>query len=177
MKRLVAMTAAVMACGAPAQMRDEASITYRAKFSAEAGVSTRVIFPLPTDAAQGPLQTAIVVSDGGTVSYVQQTEGLGFALDAHGVAEATFFAKNLNGFPASDGPPAAELSMHQPDAGPAELYLRVNKGGSAIVNVDFEYTAARDCGNGCGGKRSWKFSGPVGLALQPVHMDYVEEKR
>jgi hypothetical protein len=167
----------VTSCGASPQARDEASITYRIKFSAEPGASTRVIFPLPTDAAQQSVENTIQVADGGTFSLVDQAEGLGAALDGHGDAEASFLVKNLKGFPESSGAPDASLSMHQPDAGPAEMYLRVNKGGFATVNVEFEYTASRDCGNGCGGTRSWKFSGAVGLALQSVHMDYVEENR
>ena len=85
--------------------------------------------------------------------------------------------KALKGVAAGRGPPDLFLTTQVLDAGPAEAYLRVNKSGSAIVTVSFELTASRDCGNGCGGKRSWTFSGPVGIALQPVTMNYVEEKR
>ena len=176
MKRVAAMLA-LLSCGQAVQSKTEATVKYHLAFTAEPGASTRVIFPLPIDAAQNSVQTAITVSDGGTIAWVEQAEGLGAALDGHGTASADFFVKNLTGWPESDGPPAAVLSMHQPDAGPGEMYLRVNKGGFATVNVEFEYTATRECGLGCGGKRSWTFSGPVGLTLQRVSMNYVEEKR
>jgi hypothetical protein len=170
---------AMLGCGAPAQMQDEATITYRLAFMAGAADNTRVIFPLPNDdgGALMGIQSGLQPSDGGTISWIEQTEGLGAALDARGSAEAEYFVKSLKGVGGGMGPPDVTLSMQQPDGGPGDLYLRVNKSGSATVNVSFEFTASRDCGSGCGGKRSWTFSGPVGIALQPVHMNYVEEKR
>ncbi|MBK7858706.1 MAG: hypothetical protein IPJ65_08810 [Archangiaceae bacterium] len=173
-----ALTLVLASCGSGAQAKDEASIVYRIKFSAEEGASTSVTFPLPSDAALTTVQSAIAVTDGGTIDWVREDDQLITAkLAGHGIAEATFSVKNLKGFPEGSGAPEATLSFHQPDAGPGDLYVRVNKGGFPTANVEFEYTASRDCGSGCGGKRSWTFSGDVGLALQPVHMNYVEEHR
>ena len=168
---------ALLGCGPPAQMQDEATITYRLKFTSSQAVQTRVIFPLPDDPAQMPIMSGLIVADGGSVTYIMANEGLGAALDGLGHAEASFFVKNLGGIDGGSGVPDVKLSMQVPDAGPADVYLRVNKAGTGNVSVEFEYSASRDCGNGCGGKKSWKYSGDVGLARQEVHMDYVEEKR
>jgi hypothetical protein len=43
------------------------------------------------------------------------------------------------------------------------------------VPVEFEYTATRDCGAGCGGKRSWTYKDTASPGLEPVSMTYVEE--
>jgi hypothetical protein len=167
---------ALSTCSPPPQGMDETSITYTLKFVAEQGVNTRVIFPLPLDA--GEVELGLTATDGGTVSFIDQTnEGRGAALDGRGTTVATFIGKHVKGFGSSTGLPDVTLSMQQPDGGPGDLYLRVNKGGSAIVHVEYEFTASRDCGNGCGGKRSWTFNDDVGITLQPVHMTYVEEKR
>ena len=176
MRRLLAICA-LIGCGAPAQQEDEASITYKLAFRAGPADNTRVIFPLPSGGALMGIQAGLMPADGGTVTFIEQLEGLGAGLDGQGSAEASYFVKALNGIGGGRGAPDVTLSMQQPDGGPGDLYLRVNKSGSAVVNVDFEFTASRDCGAGCGGKRSWTFSGPVGIALQAVQMTYVEEKR
>lgn len=179
MKRLGVMLAtALISCGPPAQSQDEATITWRLSYTQSQQVQTRVTFPLPLVngvAAHQPDQ--LLVEDGGTVALSQTSVGQGMGLDALGNAEASFFAKTVKGLGGGTGAPDVHLSMQQPDGGPGALYVHVNKSGAASINIEFEYTAERNCGNGCGGKKSWKFTGPVGLALQPVHMDYVEEKR
>ena len=54
-------------------------------------------------------------------------------------------------------------------------YFRVNKGGASTADVEFEYTASRACGLGCGGQRSWKFSGAVSIGgPQPTMTEYEE---
>ncbi len=168
---------ALSSCGPPAQMQDEATITYRLKFSSSQQVQTRVIFPLPDDGAQMAIMNGLIARDGGAVTYIMQNEGVGTALDGLGSAEATYFVKNLNGIGGGSGAPDVKLSLRQPDGGPGDLFVYVNKAGSGSVDVEFEYTAARNCGNGCGGTKSWKFTGSPGLGRQPVHMEYVEEKR
>ena len=166
-----------LACGPAAQQQDEATITYKVKFVSSQPVNTRVIFPLPDDGAQMAVMNGLFAADGGAVAYVQLTEGgVGTALDGLGMAEASYFVKNLKGLDGGSGPPGASLSMRT-DAGPNGYFVQVNKAGAGIVNIEFEYTASRDCGSGCGGKKSWKFAGEVGLAKQPIQMDYVEEKR
>jgi hypothetical protein len=167
----------ILSCGPAAQLHDEASITYRLKFSSSQQVQTRVIFPLPDDGAQMAIMNGLIPTDGGTVTYIMQAEGVGAALDGLGSAEATYFVKNLSGIGGGSGPPDVKLSLRQPDGGPGDLFLFVNKAGSGSASVEFEYTATRNCGNGCGGTKSWKFTGNAGLGRQPVHMDYVEEKR
>ncbi len=175
---------AVCSCSAPPpQAEGEAAITYKLKFTAGPADNTRVIFPLPFGAAREAIQAGILAGDGGTVAWVDQGDagpgatGLGAALDGRGTAEATYFVKALAGVGGGKGVPDVALTMQQPDGGPGDLYVRVNKSGVAVVNVEYEFTASRDCGPGCGGTKSWKFSGDVGTALQPVHMTYVEEKR
>jgi len=178
----VAIVAVCSCSGPPPQAEDEASITYRVKFTAGPADNTRVIFPLPEGAARTAIMMGIM-PDAGTVAWVDQGDagpgahGLGAALDARGSAEASYFIKALKGVGGGTGAPDVTLSMQVPDGGPGDLYLRVNKSGSAIVAVEYEFTASRDCGPGCGGKKSWTYSGSVGTALQPVQMTYVEEKR
>lgn len=171
------MIALSFGCGPPSQTQDEATITYRVKFTSSQAVNTRVIFPLPDDGAQMAVMSGLFAADGGTVAFIQQPEGVGTALDGLGNAEASYFVKNLTGIDGGSGPPNVSLSMRRPDGGAGDYFVRVNKAGAGVVNIEFEYTASRDCGSGCGGKKSWKFTGEVGLALQPVHMEYVEEKR
>lgn len=164
------------ACGPPPQAQDEASVVYRLKFVAEASANTTVTFPLPLDAAKDAILMGLVAPDGGTISYATGvTVDIGTSLTGRGELEAIFTSKKVPGWPSSNEAPLAMLSRAVPDAGPNDFYIHVNKNGAAMAQVEFEYTASRECGNGCGGKRSWKFSGPVGLALQPVTMTYVEE--
>jgi hypothetical protein len=64
-----------------------------------------------------------------------------------------------------------------PDASTTERYFQVNKSGSALINIEFEYSATRDCGGSCGGSRSWKYTGPVGLSVQAVTVEFTESTR
>jgi len=164
-------------CGPPPpQAKDEAGITYRAAFSAEAGVSTKVVFPLPDDASQFTVTQGLVVSDGGTATVEALAEGTGLAVEGRGQVTASFTGGRVKGL-GEGGIPEAVLSRPVPDGGAGDRYFRVNKGGSALVAVEFEYTASRDCGTACGGKRSWKYEGPVGLSLQEVATTFSEEKK
>lgn len=182
-RRLVAALALTLACGGPPQQTTEAAVVYRASFTAEEGVSTKVVFPLPDDASRPSIESGlsvtddgVLVTDGGVVSYVSMPEGVGLALEGHGKIEATFSAKAVRGYPDSTGAPDISLTRRIGDAG-TNYAFAVNKGGSPVAQVDFEYTASRDCGAGCGGSRSFKYAGPVGLAVQTVTLNYVEEKR
>jgi len=163
--------------GPPPQTKDEAAVTYRAAFTSEAGVSAKVTFPLPDDASQQLVTQGLVVSDGGTARVESSPEGTGLALEGRGRVEASFTSKQVKGLGEGTGVPEAVLSRQVPDGGTGDRYFRVNKGGSAQVAVEFEYTASRDCGGGCGGKRTWKYEGPVGLSLQEVATDFSEEKK
>ena len=168
---------AMVACGGPPQAKDEAAITYHLQFSAEAGVITEVIFPVPLDAAQDSILALLTASDGGTITPVDMSLGKGLSLKGQGAIAADYFVKAVRGWDAGNGAPDAVLSLHVPDGGANEYFVRVNKGGSAQCAIEFEYTAARDCGPGCGGSRSWKYSGNVGTSIQRISMNYVEEKR
>ena len=158
------------ACGS-----DETVLTYRLKFGGSQLVNTRVTFPEPLGAYQEPIRRLVRAFDGGSISYLDELGG-GVALDGLGSAEAFVNGAKVKGLETGTSSPNTQLSMTQPDAGVGDLYVHVNKAGASVVNIEFEYTATRSCGPGCGGKRSWKFSGPVGAALQPIHADYVEEK-
>ena len=179
MKRLSLMVPALvgLACGGAPQTRTEAAVVYRAGFSAEEGVTTRVTFPLPDDAAQLAVESGYSVTDGGTVTFVMGDQGIGLALEGKGTQSASFVAKAVKGYADGSGPPEAKLTRPVPDAGVNDYFFSVNKGGSAVAQIDFQYTASRDCGVGCGGSKSWSLTGPVGLALQEVTLSYVEEKR
>lgn len=171
------LCAGAAGCGAPpSQAKDEAAITYRAAFNAEAGVNAKVVFPLPDDASQFTVTQGLVVSDGGTATIEAFAEGTGLAVEGRGSVSATFVGARVKGL-GEGGIPDAVLSRPVPDGGAGDRYFRVNKGGSALVAVSFEYTASRDCGTACGGKRSWKYEGPVGLALQEVATTFSEEKK
>jgi len=163
-----------LGCSAPPQTKDETAVTYRASFSAEPGVGTKVVFPWIGDGAAFAAQSALSVSDGGSFAIETDNEGLGLALSGQGDVSVSFSDAHVTGVGSGTGVPEASLTRPDPDGG---YFFRVNKGGKALVNVQFEYTASRDCGDKCGGTRSWKYSGPVGLALQQVTLQYSEEKR
>jgi hypothetical protein len=173
-----ALVCAVAAgCGAPpSQAKDEAGITYRAVFHAEAGVSAKVVFPLPDDESQLTVTQGLVVSDGGSARVEAFAEGTGLAVEGRGSIAVAFTGGRVKGL-GEGGIPDAVLSRPVPDGGQGDRYFRVNKGGSGLVAVEFEYTAVRDCGSACGGKRSWKYEGPVGLSLQEVATTFSEEKK
>lgn len=162
--------------GGPPQAKDEAAVVYRAAFTSAGGVNTTVIFPFPVDGAELQVQQNLMVSDGGTARVENTAQGLGLAVEGFGHVEASFSAPKLSGL-GNGGIPEAALSRPVPDAGTEERYFHVNKGGSGSTQIDFEYSATRDCGEGCGGKRSWTFQGPVGLSLQAVTTSFVEETR
>jgi hypothetical protein len=159
------------------QSRDQAAIVYHLKFTAELGVQTQVIFPMPTDATENTLMSSLTVNeDGGTLGWFMTREGEGIGISGNGSISADMTLSAVSGFDPGSGAPDASLSMQVPDAGPYDYYLVVNKGGGAPAEVEFEYTATRNCGNGCGGKRSWKFSGSAGVGgPAAVTMDFVEE--
>lgn len=163
-------------CGPSPQEKDEAAITYRARFTAETGVSTQVTFPVPIDASQTELLAGLVISGGGTAKLESPDAGGGLTVSGKGEIDATFSASRVKGL-GSEQIPQADLSSASVDGGKGDRFLRVNKGGSAQAQVLFEYTAKRDCGAGCGGERSWNFSGPVGLGPRAVSMTFEETHR
>lgn len=167
------LAALALGCGGPPQRKDEAAVTYRAAFTSEAGVSAKVVFPFPTDAASSRVRDGLSVS-GGTAQVEQTSEGTGLAVEGKGRVEATFQADRVAGL-GEGGVPEAAISRLVPDGGTAALF-RVNKGGSALLPVELEYTASRDCGAGCGGRRSWKMQELVGLGLQEVQLEFSEEQ-
>ncbi len=171
---------ALAACGGP-QSQTEAAVTYHVKFVAEAGVSTSVTFPFPVDGSHDiVLSNLSVLNDAGTLMEVavrgDTGDGgdIGLMLSGFGTVEAEVMVMNASGFPSSNGAPDAGLSMQVGDAGVDTHYIRTNKGGMPIVSVTFEYTATRACGGGCGGEKSWTYTGDVGLGPQAVQMTYVE---
>ncbi len=174
---MTALALLCLACGSPPQKKDEVALVYRAAFRAEAGVSTKVVFPWIADGTAFEVQQALSVTDGGTWAIEDSPEGVGLAVTGFGNHAVTFNGSKVKGLEASQGIPAAALTRLVPDGGPGERYFKVNKGGTALVNVDFEYTAIRDCGAGCGGTRSWTYLGPVGLSVQTVSMEFSEATR
>jgi hypothetical protein len=171
--RIIALLMAASGCGGP-QARDETAITYRAGFKAEAGASTKVFFPFPVDAAASEVSEGLSVTDGGTASVLSDG-GTWLVVSGRGEIEASYRATKSKAF-GEESIPSAQLSGEVPDAGPDVRYVTVNKGGTASAQIQFEYTASKDCGGGCGGKRSWTFQGQVGLSRQEVQMTFVEEK-
>lgn len=174
-EKATAALLALASCGGPLHQKDEASVTYRAAFSSEAGVNTKVLFPFPDDGAQLQVERGLV-SSGGSFRLESSAEGVGLSLEGRGRVEVSFRADKVKGL-GEGGIPQASLTRSVPDGGIGDRYVRVNKGGSATLPIEFEYTAARECGDRCGGRRSWTFSGNVGLALQEVSMSFVEEQR
>ncbi len=174
-----ALGALAAGCGsaAPPQAKDEAAVTYRAAFTSEDGVQAKVIFPVPDDASQSVVVAGLAVTDGGTARLESTPEGNGLTVEGKGRVEVTFQGGRVKGLGDGDKAPEAVLSRAVPDGGPGNRYLRVNKGGAAQLPVELEYTAARDCGAGCGGTRSWKYQGLVGLALQAVETTFSEETK
>jgi hypothetical protein len=165
---------ALFACPEPPQLRDEAAITYRAGFSAESGVTTKIYVPFPIDAAADEVKKGLTVTDGGAVGYEASDGGVFLTVSGRGVIQASYQAARSKAFGSAEIPDA-QLSQQIPDAGSEARYMKVNKGGSATAQVDFEYTVSKDCGAGCGGQRSWTFQGPVGLSLQEISTQFVEE--
>lgn len=149
---------------------------YKAAFRSEPGVNCKVLFPLPEGAVQEALLTGMTVTDGGTATVEDTAEGRSLAVEGRGTVEAIFEAVVGAGV-GQGGIPEVTLTRGIPDGGAGAFYLRVNKGGSSLVPLAFEFSATRDCGNGCGGQKSWLFEGPVGLSRQEVTMTYSEEKQ
>ncbi|MBX7116060.1 MAG: hypothetical protein K1X64_17150 [Myxococcaceae bacterium] len=174
-----ALTAALaVGCGPAPQAKDEAAVVYRVSFDAEAGVSTKVVYPVPPGDFQAVLVAGLTVTDGATAAIENTTEGVGLALSGKGKVEASYSNKKAKGyFGTGDDAPDATLTMDVANAGTEQRYFRVNKGGSSVAPVTFEYTVSRDCGSGCGGTRAWTFSGSVGLGRQQVELKYAEETR
>jgi hypothetical protein len=160
-------------CGGP-QERDEAQVIYRAAFTAESGVTTRVTFPWITDPGASAVLAGMTVTDGGTF-LVDPASGPGFVLEGRGRVEARFQSAKVQGLGNDGKTPDARLSREVPDGGPGDRYVLVNKGGAASAQVELEYTAERRCGAGCGGERSWTFGGAVGLSQQAISMQFREE--
>ncbi len=163
----------LVSCSSPPQTKSEAAVVYHAGFRAEPGVMTEVLFPFSGDGLASAIQNGLSVSDGGSVSLVSDQQGPAIKVSGQGVVDATFSADRLAGLTSGTDVPNAILTRGSVDGG---YYFRVNKGGSASCDVEFEYTVSRDCGGGCGGKRSWTYSGQVGLALQVVKLSFNEEK-
>ncbi len=147
-------------CSGPPQTKEEAAVVYHASFSAEPGVMTEVLFPFSDDALASAIEGALKVSDGGTLSVLSDQQGT--ALKLVGAGRDRRHLRRLEAEGAGErhrrarGRPSPRGSV---DAG---YYFRVNKGGSASCDVGFEYTVSRDCGGGCGGKKSWKYAGAGG---------------
>jgi len=166
----------LLSCGGP-QGKDEASLIYRASFRAEAGVQATVAFPFVADGAAAAVQAGLTVTDGGSFTVEDQPEGRALVVVGQGSVTVLFDGAKVKGLDSAGGIPQAELTRQVPDAGTTERYFKVNKGGVANVQVDFEYTATRDCGPGCGGTRSWTYLGPVGLTVQQISVLFSEAKR
>jgi hypothetical protein len=167
---------ALVSCSGPPQMKDEAAIKFHLKFAAEPGVATTAIFPMPNDAALPSLMSSLMASDpDGGVAFFMIRVGNGVGLVGHGTLSADLSVGAVKGFPSGEGAPDASLTLEATDAGPNEYYMDLNKGASAVAQVEFEYTASRNCGPNCGGKKSWTFSGPISLGEQVVQMNFVEE--
>ena len=174
---IVAGAATALACGPAPQRTDEVAVVYRAVFQAEAGVNTEVVFPLPGDGTADAVLAGLAVTDGGTAARKDTPEGPGLSVQGRGRVEATFSAQAVKGIADGTGIPEAALTRQVPDAGAGTYYVRVNKGGAAIAQIDFEYTASRNCGAGCGGSRGWTYAGSVGLALQQIDLRFTEAKQ
>ena len=164
-------------CGSPPpQTKSQVSVTFRAGFTAEPGVSAAVLVPWPIDGSELELLKGLQLTDGGTARLATIFEGTGLSVEGHGSATASYTVDALEAIGSGDGIPDAGLSLQVADGGTDARYFKVNKGGSSTMKVDFEYTVSRDCGRGCGGKRSWTFSGPVGLSVQEVTTTFKEQK-
>jgi hypothetical protein len=164
-----------LGCSGAPQTQDQTAITWSASWSAESGINATVVFPAPNDASAAAVQAGVAV-DGGTFNTYSDTLGNGFSLAGTSSAAASFFNPKVTGIGSGNAPPTASLTRAVPDAGNT-FYFFVNKSGLPTINVQFEYTAQRDCGPGCGGKKSWTYSGSIGTGDQSVQMTYVEEKQ
>ncbi len=174
--RLLAM-ALISACGSPPpQAKSQVAVTFRASFQAEPGVTAAVLVPWPIDGTESEILKNLELSDGGSVRLATIFEGTGLSVEGHGSASARYSAQSLEALGTGDGIPAAAMTLQVTDAGLGDRYFKVNKGGSSTMKVDFEYTVSRDCGRGCGGKRSWTYSGPIGLSVQEVATTFTEQK-
>ena len=175
MRRLVAIV--LLSCSSgPPQTKTQAAITYHIKFTGEPTQTTTAIFPMPTDVTNDTLMSSLQASeDGGQVKWFMTMYGNGIGIVGMGTVSADLKVAALEGFPSGEGAPDASLSLHVSDGGPEAYYIDVQRPGLGLTNVEFEYTATRDCGPGCGGKRSWTFSGETSPGEEPVSMTYVEE--
>ena len=141
-------------CGSPPpQTQTQVSVTFRAAFQAEPGVTAAVLVPWPNDGTEAELLKGLTLTDGGSVRVATIFEGTGLSVEGHGSAEASYTVKALEAFGSGEGIPDAGLTLQVADAGTEQRYFKVNKGGSSTMKVQFEYTVSRDCGRGCGGDR------------------------
>ncbi len=164
-------------CGSPApQTKSQVSVTFRAGFVAEPGVSAAVLVPWPNDGTEAKILEGLQLTDGGSVRVAAIFEGTGLSVEGHGSATASYRVEALEAIGSGDGIPEASLSLQVDGGSSADRFFKVNKGGSSTMKVEFEYTVSRDCGRGCGGKRSWTYSGPVGLSVQEVATTFKEQK-
>ena len=150
-------------------------MTYRASFVAEPGVSAAVLCPW-ADVVDTQILAGLGFTDGGSARVATIFEGTGLSVEGHGSAEASFHVEKLEAFGTGDGIPDAKLTLQVVDGGLGDRYFKVNKGGSSTMKVQFEYTVSRDCGRGCGGSRSWTYSGPIGISVQEVATTFKEQK-
>ena len=167
----------VLGCSAPPQQANETALTYRAVFRAEPGVTAKVTFPWVNDSSALEVQQNLSITDGGTFSIEETPQGLGLSISGRGTVTAEYVNARSSSVPGGNGVPQTALTMQLADAGTEARYLRVNKGGTAVLAVEFEYSAVRNCGDTCGGSRSWQFQDTVGLAVQEVSMQFSETKR
>jgi hypothetical protein len=166
-----------LGCSSPPQKQDETQVTYNASFTSSQG-DANVVFPSPNDNSAATVQAGLAIADGGTFSTFDDGHGTGFALESFvGAASMTYTNAHLTGLGSGAALPQVALFRQDPDGGPNDYFFVVNKAGEPIVQVQFEYTAQRDCGSHCGGKRSWTYSGQVGTGLQVVTLSYTEEQQ
>jgi hypothetical protein len=165
-----------LGCSSPPQTQDETAVTWSASWTAEPGINATVAFPAPNEAAAATAIQQGAIPDGGTFNSFSDPQGNGFALAGLSGVSASYVNARLTGLGSGNALPQASLTRGVPDAGNS-FYFFVNKSGLPIINVTFEYTAQRDCGGGCGGKKSWTFSGSIGPGIQSVPLTYVEEKQ
>ena len=169
--------AAAMGCAPPPQSQEEVAVTYTATFRAEAGVQTEVVFPFPSDALADGVAAGLTVTDGGTATVKDTMEGKGLSVVGRGDITASFTAGRMKGLGSGTDIPGGGLTRQVPDAGVSDYYFRVNKGGTPLVQVNFQYDLKKDCGEKCGGEKKWTYAGSVGLALQQVTVNYTETAR
>ena len=175
--KVIALAAVTAACGGPPQAKDEVAVNYRASFGAETGVQTEVVFPFPSDALAADIEAGLLVSDGGTATVKDTNEGRGLSLVGRGHISVSYSSAKLKGLGSSTAIEGGGLTRQLTDAGVSDYTFRVNKGGTPLAQVDFQYQLEKDCGDKCGGTKRWSYAGSVGLGPQQVTVNYTETSK